>query len=70
MSESPVVKRVTVTFDELPMPPFTDQFGESEDKALAIELLRLSREIRVLLGQFLRSFERYFARTPMALSKP
>jgi hypothetical protein len=57
MSESPVVKRVTVTFDELPMlmPPFTDQFGESEDKALAFELLRLSREIRVLLGACLNS---------------
>ena len=54
MSDSPVVKRVSVTFDELPMlmPPFTDQFGETEDRALASELLRLTREIRVLLGQF------------------
>jgi hypothetical protein len=54
MSKTPVVKRVTVTHDELPMlmPPFTDQFGTSEDKTLASELLRLTREIRVLLGQF------------------
>jgi hypothetical protein len=53
MSNSPAVKRVTVTHDELPMlvPPFTDQFGTSEDKALASELLRLTREIRALLGQ-------------------
>lgn len=53
MSKSSVVKRVTVTHDELPMlmPPFTDQFGATEDKALASDLLRLTREIRVLLGQ-------------------
>jgi hypothetical protein len=34
------------------VPPFIDQHGENEDKNLAKELLRISRETRVLLGQF------------------
>ena len=48
------VKAVSVTPADLPMlmPPFIDQFGASEDKALASELLRITREMRVLLGQF------------------
>ena|ERR1700686_2174490 len=53
MSEPPVVKPVSVTYGEIPMlvPPFADQFGTLEDKILASELLRLTRELRVLLSQ-------------------
>jgi hypothetical protein len=53
MIEPPVVKPVSVTYDEIPMlvPPFTDQFGTREDKILASELLRLTKELRVLLSQ-------------------
>jgi hypothetical protein len=53
MSEPQEVNRVTVTYDDLPMlvPTYIDQFGESEDKALASEMLRITREVRVLLGQ-------------------
>jgi len=34
------------------VPPFIDQHGENEDKLLASELLRVTKETRVLLGQF------------------
>lgn len=53
MSEPPAVEPVSVTYDQIPMlvPPFTDQFGTLEDKILASELLRLTRELRVLLSQ-------------------
>ena len=54
MSEpTTVVKPVSVTYDQIPMlvPPFTDQFGTLEDKILASELLRLTKELRVLLSQ-------------------
>src|SRR3981189_1136245 len=50
MSEpTTVVKPVSVTYDQIPMlvPPFTDQFGTLEDKILASELLRLTKELRV-----------------------
>lgn len=48
------MKPTTVTYDDIPMslPPYVDQFGGSEDKAVASEMLRLTREARVLLGQF------------------
>ena len=54
MSEpTTVVKPVSVTYDQVPMlvPPFTDQFGTLDDKILASELLRLTKELRVLLSQ-------------------
>jgi hypothetical protein len=53
MDEPPAVKPVSVTYNEILMlvPPFTDQFGALEDKILASELLRLTRELRVLLSQ-------------------
>src|SRR5260221_6771783 len=53
MEEQPAVMRKSITHSELPMtlPPFIEQFGAPEDKALALELLRLTRELRVLLSQ-------------------
>jgi AbiU2 len=64
MNDPAEVKRVTVATAELPMivPPFIDQHGNTEDKALANELLRVTRETRVLLGQF-------FLYTAMSRSK-
>jgi hypothetical protein len=44
------------------MPEFTEKFGTNDDKTLARELLLISRETRVLLGQF-------FLYTAMSRSK-
>jgi hypothetical protein len=49
-----IVRRVSVAPSDLMMavPPFIDQHGANEDKELANGLLRVTRETRVLLGQF------------------
>jgi hypothetical protein len=53
-NEPVVVKRAKVAKSDFMMtvPPFIDQHGADEDKRLARELLRVTRECRVLLGQF------------------
>src|SRR5216684_6202169 len=52
MSESPKPAMDTPPQISMNVPPFTDQLGSDADKALASEVLRLTREARVLLGQF------------------
>jgi hypothetical protein len=53
-NEPLVVNRVQLAKSDFMMavPPFIDQHGAEEDKLLARELLKVSRECRVLLGQF------------------
>jgi hypothetical protein len=52
MDEPLKVTRVTVAELSMIVPPFIAQHGSIEDKALASELLRVTKETRVLLGQF------------------
>ena len=54
MSELPSAPRETIITSDLPMelPSFTYDHGSDHDKALAFDLLRITREMRVLLGQF------------------
>jgi hypothetical protein len=53
-NEPPAVRRASISSSEFMMtvPPFIDQHGSMEDRRVAVETLRISREIRVLLGQF------------------
>jgi hypothetical protein len=53
-NEPPAVRRVSITASEFMMtvPSFIDQNGSVEDRRVAVETIRISKEIRVLLGQF------------------
>src|SRR5260370_1245375 len=63
-SKPHTVTAVSVSATEFMMlvPPYIEQHGSNEDKALAKEILRITKEIRVFLGQF-------FLFTPITRSK-
>jgi len=54
VTSPPTAKRETAWLSDMMMlvPPFIEQHGSIEDKNLANEMLRISKEVRVLLGQF------------------
>jgi hypothetical protein len=53
-SNTRAVARVSVTREEIPMlvPPYIDQHAPAHIKVTVQEMLRITKEVRIILGQF------------------